>query len=245
MLVEVIVSVFGIAVVHRNLSLLEKSELISGEKPKSLFLILQFPFYFYLLFKELLPLVLIYIGIFSLTLIVEQQIFMFFRRKTFEKMHFHIVERLILLLRTGKSAKTSVKIIFSELNSFEKSVFLQLESIFADEKSKIRPIQSANDDFFAELATILQSTSHVIEQMNSFRELLRVQNDLRHRSEQVLITARAQGALCALIYAVFFAMSTLYFNLEVVSWPVLLSLTLFGVGQLLLYKLGRRIRWNL
>lgn len=245
MLVEVIISLFGIAVVHRNLSLLEKSELISGEKMKVLFLILQFPFCFYLLFKELLPFTLIYIGIFSLTLMLEQQIFAYFRKKTFERMHFHIIERLILLLKTGKSAQTSVKIIFSELNSFEKLTFRYLESIFVDEKSKIRPTRAENITYFTELRSILLSTSHVIEQMSSFREFLRLQNNLRHRSEQALVTARAQAGLCFFVYIGFFIMSIFYFNLQLWSWPVFVSCSLFCAGQLILYKMGRQIRWNL
>lgn len=245
MLVEVIVSLFGIAVVHRNLSLLEKSELISGEKMKVLFLFLQFPFYFYLLFKELLPFTLTYIGIFLLTLMVEQQIFLYFRKKTFERMHFHIIERLLLLLKTGKSAQTSVKIIFSELNSFEKLTFQSLESIFVEEKSKIRPTHAENDAFFTELRSILISTSHLIEQMSSFRDFLRLQNNLRHRSEQALVTARAQAGLCLILYIGILIMSAGYFDLQLLSWPVLISGLLFCSGQLLLYHLGRHIRWNL
>ena len=63
MLIQLIVSMFGIAFVHRNLSLLEKIDVLSRSKLNLVFYFLQLPFYFYLIFKELLPAILIYIGL--------------------------------------------------------------------------------------------------------------------------------------------------------------------------------------
>ena len=115
-LIQLIVSLFGIAIVHRNLSLLEKTELISSSKLNSAFYFLQLPFYSYLLFKELLPFVITYIGIFLTTFILFDKIIEYFAEKTFQKLHLHVVERLILLLKSGKSAQTSTKSIFEKRN---------------------------------------------------------------------------------------------------------------------------------
>lgn len=245
MLFEFFVSLFGCVIIHRNVSLVEKAEMISASKLMFIFGFLLIPFGLYLFFKELLTAVLIYIGIFSITLILHDKIIAYFAQKTFEKMHFNIIERLILQMNTGKSSSTSIKILFSELTEWEKHVFSGLHSLLDEEKSHLRAsVGIKNQFYFTELRIILQSSSHVGEQLRSFREALRLQNNLRHRSRQVLQQCRAQALVCVCIYAVLLIISVRFLSLQIFSEVTAVSFLLFSVGMILIYRLGGKIRWK-
>lgn len=242
MLVEIINSSFGIVVVHRNLSLLEKTELISHQNYVIWSCLLSIPFSFFLFFKELSVFVTIYIGIFCVTLIVHDKIIRFFHKKTFEKQSFFILERLILLLQSGKSASASVKTVFFELKNIEKDVFEPLNRIFFINKD--RKTQNSYDFYFHELQIILNSPAHVAQKLISMRESLKILRNLRHRSRQSLHLARAQAFIAAILYVFFVVLSRISFNLSLLSPEFLFSITLFGFGQLILFKLGQKIKWK-
>lgn len=247
MLIQLIISMFGIAFVHRNLSLLGKIDVLSTSKLNSAFYFLQLPFYFYLIFKELLPVILIYIGVILGTLILFDKIIRFFREKTFERLHLHIIERLILLLKSGKSPQTCVKNVFENLSSWEKVTFSRINEIFeinsADflETSKKSEFEQL---YFHELTVILRSSSNVSDQLTAFRRGLRLYDNLKRRAGQAIHATKAQAAVAGIIYLVFFVVSVKFLELKILSFPVLVSLAMFFAGQLMIFKLGGTIRWK-
>ncbi len=247
MLIQLMVSMFGIAFVHRNLSLLEKADLISTSKLISAFYVLQLPFYFYLYFKELLPFVITYIGIFLITFILFDKINDYFAQKTFEKLHLQLIERLILLLKSGKSPQTSVKNVFENLSSWEKVTFAGFNEIFKIGTGEVSEIftSSANlQEYFTELAGILRSSSCVADQLIEFRRWLRLYNGLKRKSAQATQATKAQAIVSILIYVVLFFLSHNYLNLKLLTLPVFISLALFVTGQIFIFRLGRGIRWK-
>lgn len=247
MLIQLLISMFGIALVYRNLSLLVKIEVISRSKLYFAFYFLQVPFYFYLFFKELMAVIIIYIGIILITLILFDKIIDYFREKTFEKMHLLIIERLILLLKSGKSAQTSSKILFDNLTSWQKATFNRINEVFYlnrpnfSERSTKHEFQQR---YFHELDTILRSTDHVTEQLCAFRRALRTYNSLRHKSGQAVLPARGQAWVSFIIYGAIIFLSTSYLNFEIFSGSMLVSGTLFLVGQLVIFKVGGKIQWE-
>lgn len=247
MLIQLMISMFGIAFVHRNLSLLEKIDVLSRSKLNSAFYFLQLPFYFYLIFKELLPAILIYIGIFLLTLILFDKIIRFFGEKTFERMHLHLIERLILLLRSGKSPQTCVKNVFENLSSWEKATFSGISEIF-EIKSGSFSENSRTSEFellyFHEMAAILRSTSNVSDQLIAFRRGLRLCDNLKRRADQAVQATKAQAIVAGIIYLTFFVVSVRYLELKILSLPVFVSLAMFFAGQVMIFKLGGTIRWK-
>ena len=247
MLVQLMISMFGIAFVYRILSLLEKIDVLPKSKLNSTFYILQLPFYFYMIFKELFPVILIYIGIFLVTLIRFDKIIRYFSQKTFERMHLHIIERLILLLKSGKSPQTSVKIVFENLSSWEKTTFCGISEIFEIGTRKVSEFSAFSEiqqQFFTELAGILRSTSNVAEHLATFRRGLRLYNGLKRRSEQAVQATKAQALVSLLIYLMLIFLSHSYLNLKLLTIPVFVSLALFVTGQIFIYRLGRGIRWK-
>ena len=247
MMVQLLVSVFGIVFVHRNLSLLEKINVVSGPKLNLFFYLLQLPFYFYLFFKELFVFVFIYIGIFLITFILFDKIIDIFKEKSFEGLHIYIIERIILQIRAGKSAQVSTKNVFDDLTTWQKAIFSHLNKIFEPEnqkQSESSSITAAHSYYFDELKIVMCSTGNVIEQLKSYQKALRLQNNLRHKSRQAIQQTKAQALVSFLIYVCFVMLGCVYLKLELISVTMLVSLLLFCTGQVLIFKLGGKIKWK-
>lgn len=244
MLFELAVSLFGIVIVQRILSLLEKIEVLRAPNLKFFSLLLQFPLYLPLFFKELLFVTGLYIGIFTLTLILSSKIIVFFQEITFEKLHLSIINRVLLHISTGKSPQTSLKAVMNSLSSFESAVFATLtDDLYANLVPSVCVLPKKMF-YFTEMRRILRSEARITEQLQSFRRSLQLQNNLRRKSRQASLQTRAQAVICALLYAsmLYFAVRFLSFNL--VSFELALSLTMFLSGQMLIFKMGASVRWK-
>ena len=244
MFVEFLISMFGIVIVQRILSLLEKFEVLSTAKVYFLFWILQLPLYFYLFFKELSAFVTIYIGIFLISLILNERIIHFFREKTFEKLHLQIIDRMILHLYAGKSAQSSLKSVFEELSCWEKTTFAMLNDVFKINSVPIDRKTGNQNFYFDELALILKSSAHISEQLKSFRAGMATQRGLRHKSRQSVQQIRAQALVCGLLYAIIIVFSRAHLNLNLLSGTMAVSLALFSAGQVFIFAVGGKIKWK-
>ena len=244
MFVEVVVSMFGIVIVQRILSLVEKFEVLPAAILYFGFGFLQLPLYFCLFFKELAAFVPIYIGIILISLIANEKIIHFFQQITFEKLHLQVIDRVILHLYASKSAQASMKCVFAELSSWEKTVFAMLNDVF---KINSVPISSKNgfqNFYFAEMAQILKSSANISEQLKCLRAGLATQRNLRHKSRQSTQQIRAQAAVCALLYAVMTVFAWAFLNFNVLSTAMLVSFIMFLAGEWIIFAVGGRIRWK-
>lgn len=241
---QILISLFGIAVIYRNLSLLEKFEVINKRKMFLCFLILQLPLFLFVIFKEQITFTLLFIGIFLLTLIFYRNIFNKLAQSTYENCHLRLLDHLILLLKSGKSAQVSTKIAFDCLSKWEKIVFGALESIFELQKQENSPTFDLNSFYFEEMKYILRSNHQIADQLHSFREGLRIRHNLRRKSRQVTQQIRAQALVSILIFITLLYVSLTQFNLLQHLDVLFLSLTLFILGFFLIFKLGGKIKWK-
>lgn len=241
---DLLSSLFGILLVHRILSLLEKFEVLSTAMLGFLFFILQLPLYFCLYFKELSSLVTIYIGIFGIFLILNEKIILISKEVSFEILHLQLIERLILHLHAGKSAQASLKCVFADLTMWQKSVFVMLNEVFEINSVPTSTKNAFHSFYFEELALILKSSSHIAEQLKRFRVGLATQRNLRHKSRQATQQIRAQAVVCAVLYVLIMIFSHAYLNLRVFSLSTGASIGLFVAGEFLIFVLGGKIKWK-
>lgn len=241
---DLTLSLFGFVIIFRILSLLEKFEVINRRKMISYFAIFQIPLYFFIFFKELFAFTLVYIGIFLLSLICFNKILSFCANKTFNLRSIQLIDELILLMKTGKSAQASLKVSYLQLSNWEKIVFKPLLFCFDHENQSIESISVAHQFYFEELKHILRSSTKVIDQLNSFREGLKVQRNLRHRSGQVTKQIRAQAVVSIFIYCGIFFLSWINFNLANQIALIAISISLFLAGEFLVFFLGGQIKWK-
>lgn len=244
MVFHILISLFGIAIVYRNLSLLEKFEVINKKKMFLWFIFLQFPFFLFVFFKEQIAFTLIFIGIFLTTLIFYRNIFMKFAMMTYVKCHLRALDHLILLLKSGKSAQIGIKIVFDSFSGWEKIVFAPLATVFELRDSEKTILFNVNSFYFEEIKSILRSNHQISEQLQSFREGLRIRHTLRHRSRQVTQQIRAQALVAVFIFFIFLYISFKNFGLHKHLSVLFVSTALFFSGFLLIFKIGGRIRWK-
>lgn len=243
-MLQVLLSMFGIATVYRNLSILVKFEVISARKSRLYFVFLNLPFYISIVFKEQTAFLFIYIGIFLLTLIFYRKILNIFALSAYENCHLRILDQLILLLKSGKSAQTALKIVLSSFSAWERLVFLSLQTVFEIERQQLRPLLEKNQFYFQEMQIILTSSSHVIEQLRSFRDGLRIQRNLRHKSGQVSQQIRAQAIVSVAIYVGIYWVSSSFLDLKKSPNVVFVSAALFLIGFGSIFLIGGRIKWK-
>ncbi len=244
MFVEVVVSMFGIVVVQRILSLVEKFEVLPAAILYFGFGFLQLPLYFCLFFKELYAFVPIYIGIFVISLIGNEKIIHYFRKITFEKLHLQLIDRMILQLHAGKSAQTSLKCVFAELSCWEKTTFALLNEVFKINSVPTVTKNGFHNFYFSEMAQILKSSANIIDQLKCFRAGLATQRNLRHKSRQCAQQIRAQACVCALLYVLMVVFAYVHLNFNVLSGTMLVSLFMFLSGEAAIFTIGGRIRWK-
>ena len=244
MLIEVLISMFGLMIILRILSLLQKFEVLKQKNARQMFIGLQIPIYFPIFFKELFIFSVIYIGLFLTSLIFFQRILRFFVNKTLEKRSIQFIDELILLMKTGKSAQSSLKMAYAQLSEWEKTVFKPILFCFEPEIVANYSIQENSRFYFEELRSILKSTTKVIDQLVSFREGLKIQRNLRHKSAQVTKQIRAQAVVAIFIYCGIFALSWFNFNLKQEITLIIVSLSLFLVGEGLVFFIGGTIKWK-
>ncbi len=244
MLIHFLISMFGIVVVHRILSLIEKFEVVSAQKLKFTFIFLQLPLTLHLFFKELTYLVLIYIGIFLIILILSRQLIEYFCKISLEKLHLSLIQRLLLQISTGQSMQSALQNVWNELSTFEKRVFAPLQHVLNEEKVFLNKKNHFEYFFFAELAQILISNSLISDQLKSFRRILYLQRNLRHKSRQSLYQARAQAVVCAFIYVFILIISVQFLKNELLTGLTALSFVMLVLGLYLTFKIGQQMRWR-
>ncbi len=248
MFTQLLLSLFGIVVVHRILSLFEKEEVFEVKKLRYAHIFLQIPLTFHLIFKDLTAFSTIYIGSFFVLLILSSKIIEIFRHNMFEKLHLSVLQQLILQISAGQSPKMSVRIVINELSNAEKRVFTPLQLILEDtsavQREKLPPISTHEGFFYGELALILNSGSHLREQLSSFRRLLSLQHNLRHKSRQALAQSKAQALTCGVLYIIILILSVCFLQFDVRSVSFLLSITLQLAGIYCVFSLGRKISWK-
>jgi hypothetical protein len=178
------------------------------------------------------------------SLIYFNKILSFCANKTFLQRSIQLIDELILLMKTGKSAQASLKACYLQLTNWEKLVFKPFLFCFEQENQSNESILKGHQFYFEELKHILRSTTKVIDQLNSFREGLKVQRNLRHRSGQVTKQIRAQAFVAVFIYCGIFLLSWTNFNLSNQMGLILLSFSLFLAGEFLVFFLGGKIKWK-
>ena len=243
-MIQLLFSVVGLMFVYRTLSLLEKIGVLNSVYSKILFVFLQIPLLLSSFFKELHAFNTIYIGVFSLILILQSQIIAFFRRKTFEKLHLSLIQQILIHISCGQSPKSGLQSALMQLNEFERTCVSTLFHVF-DEKITINTSLSAFEiSYYEELARVLIAKSHVKLQLLRFRQLLNVKKNLRHKSGQILTQIRAQAVICVVLYIVMLSLSHLFLGLHLMSPSVFVSLVMLFLGVYLILKGGAHIKWK-
>lgn len=100
------------------------------------------------------------------------------------------------------------------------------------------------DEVVEELARIDQNPHASLKRLAVFRQKLRIEEDFRRRSGQVLARTRAQSLVMTVLYAVMFVFMVFKFGWDSNAPTLMTSALLFLVGSVWIYFSGRKIRWK-
>lgn len=225
---QILTSAVGLALIFRNLYLLEIFFPVSDQKRIFISAILLLSILVSLIFKELLALSFIYIGIFSLTLMLKQKIVSFFAKKSFEKSHLYFLDGMILQIKMGKSAKSAFDKVFSRQVQIENNT-----------------LGSFQRNYFSELNRIMTCNHDVVGQLGDFRSYLAVQSRLKAKLKKATRPIYVQILVILSVYTGIFWLSFKNFGLSPFSKETFLSLSLLFSGLCVLRRIGGQVKWQI
>ncbi len=240
-----LVSIFGLLVVNRFFIRLRCTNFISQEKSKVFFWISLIPLVAVQFFKDPVVFLIIYIGIFLLSLILFFIIFEKIMKKIFEKSKIQLLDSIVLQIRVGCSPQKALAESLYSSSKLEKKVFEPLKYIFLPNFSEQQIQIKSTKHYILELRSVLLSSSRTLEQLQSLRDGLKIQHQFKHKTAQVTQQIKAQAIVAAMIYIVLLAIS--YYNLSLGEFPKLIvfSLSSFVFGLILIFKIGDKIKWKI
>lgn len=187
----------------------------------------------------------IYIGLFLLSLIFFFIIFEKKLKNTFILSHLNVIDGLLLQIRAGYSTQKALSESFMTLKTFENIIFEPLQSILRPDFD-IKLIRYGWTSFyFLELRQILKSETRLIEQLEAFKQGLKIKNKFIQRTRQVSRQIKAQAVVACVVYGLIFTLA--YYQLDLMSSfsTVLGSILLFLTGIFIIFQLGGRIKWRI
>lgn len=131
------------------------------------------------------------------------------------------------------------------MSELEKIIYEPLRSIlkpeFDIELIKYRWLHF----YFLELRYVLRSEIRVSEQLEMFKQGLKVKNRFLQRTSQVSRQIKAQAVVAFVIYGLIFTLSYYQLRLADCLFVIICSIVLFGIGIFLIFRIGGTIKWKI
>lgn len=240
-----VLSIIGIISANRIICRIEKSFFINHKNSLTIFVFLTTPIYIFLIIKDHYFIFILYIGLILISLIF----FSIFLEKKLQNVflttHLNLINGLILQIKSGHSVQKAISESFLQMNNFEMIIYEPLRSIQKSDLDIKRIPQRWIQFYFFELQQILSSEIRVSDQLEMFKQGLKVKNRFIQRTSQVSLQIKAQALVACLVYALIFALS--YYQLDLISspWVIFFSLVMLFLGLILIFKIGGKIKWKI
>lgn len=208
---------------------------------------------FYLAFSIMIsiffPMTLTFAFFFNLFVWSFLLIFIFFvknkRQRQFYNFEIQFIRKLFLKISSGKSIVDALQAHLqkdgSDFEEFNNEVaklvtFRQQTEGVKTRKSELRTVYWVKN--------IVDNPVNTLEKLKSIEEKLQIEHDFRRKSGQALLGVRMQALIMAVIYILALVFILLFFGMPKSIYPLVFSLTLFGMGMLWVLKIGKVIKWK-
>lgn len=167
------------------------------------------------------------------------------RTRNFQTDTLAILSVLILKMKSGRSFRQSLIEASAESEPRVRAQLSEIASVVAFTQQENR---TQTDPFVRELIEefrLIDQQPHAsLCRLSVFREKIRIEDDFRRRSGQVLSRLRAQSlVMCGLYVAVFVFMTT-KFGFRDNANALLMSILSFSIGSMWMWLGGRRLKWK-
>lgn len=168
------------------------------------------------------------------------------RENEFHKETVYFLTKTILKMRTGESLRESLATsLHSERDIFRKR-FRKISDFVSFSQQTSENWRFRFDKKIAEaLRRASESQQDVIYQVEILRSHLKLEVEFRRKSGQALHQVYLQMAIMAVIYIAAFIFTSMSYSLYQFKELYFVSACLFVTGNFIIFRLGKRIRWNI
>jgi len=157
----------------------------------------------------------------------------------------HLIDELIIQMKSGMSFRTSLKAISARQDWFLSFHLNLLQNAMTSGIYEQSCAPKELRESFYELFCCNSQSHNSISRLTALRHRLRVLSDFRRRSGQATVQIRAQALImCGLYLATVVFMSRQFGFLQIAD-AVLVSGVLFTIGSIWMMKIGRNQKWKI
>jgi Flp pilus assembly protein TadB len=170
------------------------------------------------------------------------------RSRIFQSDALSVLSILILKMKSGRSFRSSLIEATSECDQRLRVKLSEIANVVAFSQQEKSTTKDQNDPFMRELIEefrlIDQQPHSSLRRLSVLREKIRVEDDFRRRSGQVLARLRAQSFVMCVLYACVFAFMCWHFGFKANARALCVSAMCFLCGTAWMWIGGRRLKWK-
>ncbi len=154
------------------------------------------------------------------------------------------LDHTILSIQTGIPLRNSVKESAQRFTGWKKYELMKACSSLILSSNEINLQSGVLRHLFDEIGWIDRGRNKTLEQLKSLRWHYKVQEDFRRKSGQISQQTRIQAAVMTILYLALLIFNGFQFGFKEQLALILFSVALFSIGLILVFTLGRRIKWK-
>jgi Flp pilus assembly protein TadB len=177
-------------------------------------------------------------------LIIMVKVRLHVRARQFRERFRETLTVVFLKMKAGRSFRQSLDEAIGESDSLMREKLAEIRSVVVFSQQS----RGVSDPFVAEVidefSRVDRNPHAAIKRLSIFRSKLRIEDDFRHKSGQVLSQIRAQSFIMSGLY-----LAVAIFVINRFGWSanrvaIVASVCLFTTGLLVIWFGGRRLRWK-
>ncbi len=167
------------------------------------------------------------------------------REKHFSKEFHHFLRGVSLCMRVGNSFRYSLKDSYHLLSPRSKlRVQAIVELVVFSQHKKLDPKVDIDREIFREFSQIDKSPHQGLQRIDLWLQRVEKNLEFRHKSGQILQQLYIQTGIMSLMYIALFTFVVKKYGFIQNIKLILFSFSLFMVGTLLCFKIGKKIKWS-
>ncbi|WP_413582961.1 hypothetical protein [Bdellovibrio sp. HCB288] len=237
-------SMFGQALVQRSLANIAREFAISQRTSRSLMILNLVAITFIAALSDSAVSLWLFFGILLISLKFFPEIFRIFLTQRLSMAVIPMLDNLILGLQAGKSFRQSLHVAIESQSGWQRNQLREIynsvvtaEIVIATKSARIKDLQ-------ADLLEIDRSQTRVIDQAKALRRQYKVEENFRRRSGQVTQQIKMQAIIVTALYCALLAFVFVQFGFARHRFLILGSLFMFVFGLIIIFSVGRRMKWK-
>ena len=167
------------------------------------------------------------------------------RARLFQREVLGVLSILILKMKSGRSFRQSLIETTAECDQNVRVKLSEIASVVAfSQQGKTAQSDPFMRELIEEFRLIDQQPHSSLRRLSVLREKIRVEDEFRRRSGQVLARLRAQSLVMCVLYLAVFIFMVMKFGWSANARALTASLMLFACGVAWMWAGGRRLSWK-